>query len=318
MSIGTVLATARARSGLTVSEVSRRTRIGEAVIWGIERDDYSACGGDFYARGHIRAIARAVGVDPGPLIQQYDATLRTTKDITETVVLHPATPSGIRKRHRVAWAAALGLAVLAVLGLAADYLVSGTGHALGGGAVAAVGRAGVAHHQADHSKPRPVPGATHSAAARVPHVVPARALPSVSAVALSLDPDDNLRNAAPAIDGDPATAWRTDWFTTADFGNLQPGTGLLLDMGRPVTVTAAQITLGDIPGASLQLRVGNVPALADLRQVAGATDVGGVVRLRPTVVAPARYVLIWFTRLPPDTSGTFQASVYDVRLEGQP
>jgi len=39
--------------------------------------------------------------------------------------------------------------------------------------------------------------------------------------------------------------------------------------------------------------------------------------MRPTAAVRARYVLIWFTRLPPDTSGTFQASVANVALQGQ-
>ena len=65
MSIGEDLAQARCRAGLSVTEVSRRTRIRETIICGIEHDDYSACGGDFYARGHIRAIATAVGPIPG-------------------------------------------------------------------------------------------------------------------------------------------------------------------------------------------------------------------------------------------------------------
>ena len=80
---------------------------------------------------------------------------------------------------------------------------------------------------------------------------------------------------------------------------------------------AAQITLGGLPGADLQLRTGNVPALADLGEVASAADAGGTVHMRPTAAVRARYVLIWFTRLPPDTSGTFQASVANVALQGQ-
>jgi hypothetical protein len=32
----------------------------------------------------------------------------------------------------------------------------------------------------------------------------------------------------------------------------------------------------------------------------------------------ARYVLIWFTRLPPDISGTYQVSVSRIALQGQP
>ena len=77
MSIGATLAAARRRAGLTVGEVSQQTRVTEPIIAGIEHDDYAACGGDFYARGHIRAIARAVGEDPSPLIDEFDATWRS-------------------------------------------------------------------------------------------------------------------------------------------------------------------------------------------------------------------------------------------------
>ena len=77
VSIGEVLAAARGQAGLTVTQVSQRTRIRETIIRGIEDDDFSACGGDFYARGHIRAIARAAGVDGEPLVRQYDSSHRT-------------------------------------------------------------------------------------------------------------------------------------------------------------------------------------------------------------------------------------------------
>ncbi len=73
MSIGEDLAEARRRAGLTVTQVSQHTCIRETIIRGIEHGDYCACGGDFYTRGHIRAIARVVGADPGPLIAEYDA-----------------------------------------------------------------------------------------------------------------------------------------------------------------------------------------------------------------------------------------------------
>ena len=31
-----------------------------------------------------------------------------------------------------------------------------------------------------------------------------------------------------------------------------------------------------------------------------------------------RYVLIWFTKLPPDAAGTYQVSVYKIIVQGQP
>ncbi|MGH3164674.1 MAG: helix-turn-helix domain-containing protein, partial [Trebonia sp.] len=73
MSIGGALTEARRRAGLTVADVSAHTRIRQPIIRAIEQDDFGACGGDFYARGHIRAIARTVGVDSEPLVREYDA-----------------------------------------------------------------------------------------------------------------------------------------------------------------------------------------------------------------------------------------------------
>ena len=151
--------------------------------------------------------------------------------------------------------------------------------------------------------------------------VAAQALTPVSATAfgpLGGSDGDNPELARLAIDGSPATAWHTQWYTTAAFGNLKPGTGLLLDMGRPVTITSVQIMLGAITGADFQLRAGDEPVLADLRPVAQATDGGGVITMRPARPAKARYLLLWFTRLPPDSSGTFEAIIYDVRLHGTP
>ena len=39
--------------------------------------------------------------------------------------------------------------------------------------------------------------------------------------------------------------------------------------------------------------------------------------IRPEQIR-VRYLLIWFTALPPDSDGTYQAAVYNVDLQGQP
>jgi len=41
-----------------------------------------------------------------------------------------------------------------------------------------------------------------------------------------------------------------------------------------------------------------------------------VVQLSPASPARGSYVLVWFTRLPTDSSGTYQASVHGVTLQG--
>ncbi|HYO39822.1 MAG TPA: helix-turn-helix domain-containing protein [Nocardioidaceae bacterium] len=70
--IGPELAAARRRVGLSVDELAERTRIRPHVIESIEVDDFLPCGGDFYARGHLRTLARVLGRDPAPLLQHFD------------------------------------------------------------------------------------------------------------------------------------------------------------------------------------------------------------------------------------------------------
>lgn len=70
--VGVLLREARERSGLTVDDLAERTTIRPHVLEGIEVDDFTACGGDFYARGHLRTLARFLGLNPGDLVAKYD------------------------------------------------------------------------------------------------------------------------------------------------------------------------------------------------------------------------------------------------------
>jgi cytoskeletal protein RodZ len=124
VSIGDTLAEARRQAGLTVTQVSQRTCIRETIIRGIERGDYSACGGDFYARGHIRSIARAVGADPEPLIREYDQTQGAPRAISAADVFEPATPIKIKDRRRPNWSVAMVIALAVLVGFVVYHVVS--------------------------------------------------------------------------------------------------------------------------------------------------------------------------------------------------
>ncbi len=336
MSIGATLAAARRRSGLTLSEVSDRAGVTEPIIQGIEQDDYAVCGGDSIARAHIRAIAGAVGEDPVPLMDEFDERWRSADEtaadegsgeVTTLVEdVAPAPPPRARERRRVRWTAALAVLVLAVLGFASYKLAVGVGSAHHAAAVTGPRPSRVA------SQPAAVPSVTPSAQVTTappapsptptpsPAPVPVRTLTPASVAAFGpagTADGDNPQTAARAIGGDPATPWVSDWYATPDLNN-QGGTGLLLDLGRTVTVTSVRVSLAGRPGADFQLRLGGSAALSDLRPVASRTDAGGVVQLSLTSPVQARYLLIWFTVLPPDTSGTYQASVYDITVQGRP
>src|SRR4051812_3536142 len=69
--VGSALAAARVAAGRSVTDVASALRVREAVVEGIEADDYALCGGDVYARGHVRSYARLLGLDDGPLLQAF-------------------------------------------------------------------------------------------------------------------------------------------------------------------------------------------------------------------------------------------------------
>lgn len=487
MHIGPALAEARTEAGMTVEDVSERTRIRRAIISDIERDDYASCGGDFYARGHIRAIAKVVGADPVPLIEEYDESMAArdapelatgpdpgdwlrTEGSAEPLLWRPhaagpgpdtwpapppdvngtALPPGTRgtaapppggeppttvngtasdgdpvPMHAGAdtapqqvipapwrparsmpgtgWpaarsapsaagalrdaAAGAGRAGTAAMQRAADRLrrvrLEAGGRLRGGpgpggpgqmgGAVTDVRRAGAGAMRwmsrlraADrgasriigglaiilgalilvlygifsgpaHGAPRPATSPRHPASGRPspahraadhgaaahragaaqsrPAAVPLRPARVVAFGPGGAGDGDNPQRAAQAL-RPRGGGWHTNWYTTARFGGLQPGTGLLLDMGRTVAVSRAVLRLGPGAGAEVQLRVGGAPALPGLRPVAQAVSHGGRLLLAPPQPARGRYVLIWFIRLPRDDAGTYQAAISGITITG--
>jgi hypothetical protein len=225
----------------------------------------------------------------------------------------PAHQAPASRSHRARWPVALVLvwAMLAVADLAVFH--AGLDARPTGAVKSAAAPGAAAHAHARASAPRPTP-------TRIRASPPARVLAPVSASAIGPDglgSGDNPGNADLAIDGSMTTAWISLWYATAHFGSLQSGTGLLIDMGHPVRITSVQIVLGSAPGADLELLTGEVPVLAEQRLQASASDVGGAVRLRLTRPERARYLIVWFTLLPPDSSGTFQVSVHNIRIFGR-
>jgi cytoskeletal protein RodZ len=137
VSIGESLAGARRQAGLTVSQVSQQTRIRESIIRDIEEGDFAACGGDFYARGHIRSIAGVVGTDPVPLITEYDTDHGPLGPLRAADVFEPTRPIKIRERRSPSLTMIVVLVLLAIIGYGAYRLVSSHGAKPGHPAAAA-------------------------------------------------------------------------------------------------------------------------------------------------------------------------------------
>jgi cytoskeleton protein RodZ len=117
VSVGEQLTAARVQAGLSIDDVSAATRIRPGLLTAMEDNDFSRCGGNFYARGHIRSIARVLKVDPEPLLSEYDAAHAAPEpsrgrsnelaDPGRLATVHPARPR---------WAVVMGAILVGLLG----------------------------------------------------------------------------------------------------------------------------------------------------------------------------------------------------------
>ena len=72
MSLGEFLQGARESAGLSIDELAEATSIRPGLIKEIEKNNFVHCGGDTYARGHLRNIAPKISVDAQMLIDMYN------------------------------------------------------------------------------------------------------------------------------------------------------------------------------------------------------------------------------------------------------
>jgi cytoskeleton protein RodZ len=126
LSIGETLTAARESAGLSVEQVAETTRIRRTLVQAIEDDDFSPCGGDFYARGHIRTIAATVGADPKPLLAAFDAEHERGGGPRATEVFESETGARAERRGPN-WSAAMAAALILVLVYGVAQAVSGNG-----------------------------------------------------------------------------------------------------------------------------------------------------------------------------------------------
>ena len=127
MSLGSSITQARKSAGLSIEDLSASTNIRTALLKEIESDNFANCGGETYARGHIRNIAMKLGVDPLIFIAAFeDEQMHTDRSMKELLVENSVMrqPEEARK---VSWKvlATISVSSLFIAGLA-QIIISNT------------------------------------------------------------------------------------------------------------------------------------------------------------------------------------------------
>jgi hypothetical protein len=109
-----------------------------------------------------------------------------------------------------------------------------------------------------------------------------------------------------AVDGDPATFWRTEHYKRF----FKKGVGLVLDAGRSLGLSRVRT---DLRGSSAQIQLGNNRA-GPFQAVSANRPLTGTTRYTLKKGAAGRYIVIWITALPRDLGEAHVTEVRAARL----
>jgi cytoskeleton protein RodZ len=120
MSLGSMISKARKDAGLSIDDLSAATNIRGPLLREMEANNFSQCGGETYARGHLRNIAIKLDVDPQIFLTAFEDEQmhvdRTMQDllVENNVMREP------KEARKVSWKVLVTISVasLFVAGLA--------------------------------------------------------------------------------------------------------------------------------------------------------------------------------------------------------
>lgn len=92
MTIGTELRQAREEKGMSLRELSERTKLRPAVLRAIEADQLEQLPGGIITRGFLKVYAREIGLDPDEIGRRYTTYLESTDADRLTLAAAPAGP----------------------------------------------------------------------------------------------------------------------------------------------------------------------------------------------------------------------------------
>jgi cytoskeletal protein RodZ len=123
MALGSLIAKARKDAGLSLEDLAAKTNIRISVLSEIEKDNFEHCGGETYARGHVRNIASILKADQKEFIRLYEeeqgGETRSIKDllVENSVMRLPA------EARKVSWKVLVMISVVSLFAVGIAQVV---------------------------------------------------------------------------------------------------------------------------------------------------------------------------------------------------
>ena len=120
MSLGSMITKARKDAGLSIDDLSAATNIRGTLLRQMEADNFSQCGGETYARGHLRNIAIKLNVEPQIFLTAFEDEQMHVDRTMQALLVENNVMREPKEARKVSWKVlvTISIASLFVAGLA--------------------------------------------------------------------------------------------------------------------------------------------------------------------------------------------------------
>ena len=103
MTLGSTIRDAREAARISLESLSDSTSIRIGLLTEMENNNFTHCGGDTYARGHLRTIANRIGLNPQILLDLYDDQHSTEKRAMQELLVENNIMQVPREKKTISW-----------------------------------------------------------------------------------------------------------------------------------------------------------------------------------------------------------------------
>lgn len=170
MTLGSTIRDAREAARISVESLSEATSIRIGLLTEMENNNFAQCGGDTYAKGHLRNIANRLGIDPQVFIDLYNEEHSTEHRAIQDLLVENNVMQVPREERKISWKVPAGISFMVLLIIGAVQIV-------------------ISNQGSDISvapTPSPTVSASESASPSVPAEMGATATPQSGPVSLAI------------------------------------------------------------------------------------------------------------------------------------
>ena len=124
MTLGSTIRDAREAARISLESLSDTTSIRMGLLTEMENNNFAHCGGDTYARGHLRTIANRIGLNPQILLDLYDDQHSTEKRAMQDLLVENNIMQVPREKKTISWKVPALISVTVLFVIASAQIIT--------------------------------------------------------------------------------------------------------------------------------------------------------------------------------------------------